>query len=337
MKTQRRRLQYAEDDLKKAVDAVKNGMACLAASKAFGVPRATLQDKLKGRTPIGKKSGPETVLTKEEETILVNWLLHIGKCGFPGTKEQLLDSVKILVKNLERPNSFTDGRPGRRWYEGFMKRHPELSKRIPQNLTSSRANLTENRIRQWFDEVGTYLKDTNHFEITFDPNRVYNCDETAFFLCPKGDKVLVRKGDKTVYSFVNNDEKECLTTLVTCSASGKIPPPMVVYSYKRIPRQVVEKVPHNWGIGRSENGWMTGETFFEYVANIFHPWLTAQNIKFPIILFLDGHTSHLTLALSEFCSNNEIILIALCANATHILQPLDVAVFRPLKMQCNAK
>lgn len=96
---------------------------------------------------------------------------------------------------------------------------------------------------------------------------------------------------------------------------------------------MVGKVPKTWDIDRSENGWMTGETFFEYVANIFHPWLVGQKVQFPVILFLDGHTSHLTMALSEYCSKNNIILIALCPNATHILQPLDVAFFRPLKME----
>ncbi|KAJ8965660.1 hypothetical protein NQ314_003977 [Rhamnusium bicolor] len=265
------------------------------ASKKYGIPRSTLQDKVKGRTQIEKKSGPETVLTKDEEQLLVNSLFHIASCGFPGTKDQLLDNVELLVKNLERPNKFTDGRPGLKWYEGFLARHPELTKRVSQNLTSSRANLSETRIRQWFAEVETYLRGAGYFELTSEPNRVFNWDETAFFLSPKGDKVLVRRGDKTVYSFINNDEKECLTTLITCSASGQLPPPMIIYSYKRVPKLVTEKVPKNWGIGRSENGWMTGESFFQYIANIFYPWLVEQKIKFPVILFMDGllNTVHL--------------------------------------------
>ncbi|KAJ8951194.1 hypothetical protein NQ314_007708 [Rhamnusium bicolor] len=209
---------------------------------------------------------------------------------FPGIKNQLLDGVEILVKNLERQNNFTEGRLGRRWYEGFMNRHPELTKRISQNLISSRANLTESRIRQWFAEVETYLQSTNNFEITSDPSRVFNCDETIFVLSLKGDKVLIKRGEKTIYLFVNNDEKECLTTLVTCSASGQIPPPMIVYSYKEFLRQSLTMFLKKWGISRSENGWMTDETFFEYIANIFYPWLVAQNVQFLVILFLNGHT-----------------------------------------------
>jgi len=35
--------------------------------------------------------------------------------------------------------------------------------------------------------------------------------------------------------------------------------------------------------------------------------------------------------LSDFCKEHKIELVALYSNATHILQPLDVALFRPLK------
>ncbi len=44
-----------------------------------------------------------------------------------------------------------------------------------------------------------------------------------------------------------------------------------------------------------------------------------------------GHASHMTLHLSDFCVKHGIEVIPLYPNATHILQPLDVAVFRPLK------
>ena len=64
---------------------------------------------------------------------------------------------------------------------------------------------------------------------------------------------------------------------------------------------------------------------------MFHPWLVANNTTFPIILYFDGHTSRISLLLSEFCREKKIVLIALKANATHILQPLDVAFFKPLK------
>lgn len=76
---------------------------------------------------------------------------------------------------------------------------------------------------------------------------------------------------------------------------------------------------------------MTGETFYEFITNIFYPWLIEKQIEFPVILFIDGHASHLTLHTSRFCEQNGIILVALYPNATHLIQPMDVAVFRTLK------
>ena len=78
-------------------------------------------------------------------------------------------------------------------------------------------------------------------------------------------------------------------------------------------------------------GWMTSEVFYEYIANIFHPFLVSQGVTFPVVLFVDGHKSHLTYQLRVLC-NKLKIEIALYLNATRILQPTDVAVFRPVKM-----
>lgn len=76
---------------------------------------------------------------------------------------------------------------------------------------------------------------------------------------------------------------------------------------------------------------MCGPTFYEYMANIFTPLLHENNIPRPVVFFVDGHVSHLTLHVSQFCAENGIILICLVPNSTHITQPMDVAVFRPLK------
>lgn len=67
------------------------------------------------------------------------------------------------------------------------------------------------------------------------------------------------------------------------------------------------------------------------MANVFHPWLQKKQISSPVIIFLDGHYSLLTYHLSKLCSEIGIVIIALNPNATHVIQPLGVAVFGPLK------
>ncbi|XP_030767162.1 uncharacterized protein LOC115890938 [Sitophilus oryzae] len=320
---------YSKENLQRALDAIKQGVPCATASKEFNVPRTTLIGKIKGIYPEECKSGAATVLTSDEENLLEKWMINMGAMGFPITKDQLLDSVALLVNKLKRPNKFSDGRPGRHWLEGFLKRHPVISERMTQNISSSRASITKEKIKNWFHEIDEYFSSVG-LNIQ-DPKRIFNTDESAFFLSPKGSSVLVKKGSKFVHDR-SGDDKDCLTVLITGNAAGTLAPPMVMYPYERIPKHIVLKVPKTWAIGKPPSGWMTSESFYEYVTNLFYPFLIAEKIEFPVILYLDGHKSHVTLPLTEFCREKQIVLISLLPNSTHILQPLDVGLFRPLKL-----
>jgi len=326
------RKKWSDPELEKALVDIHSGKSVNGISKSSDIPKSTLIAKLKGHRPVGKRTGPPTVLSAEEEAIIVRWILHLSERGFPVTKTQLLNNVTYLIKQLDRKTPFTNGQLGRHWYESFLHRHPEISIRVAQNLPKSRASMTEDILLNWFKKIEQHLVEKELLDI--DGTRIFNCDESAFYLCPKGERVLVRKGDKAVYSFTQNDEKECLTVLFMTNATGALVPPMIVFSYEIIPYSVSQSVPINWSIGKSENGWMTAETFYEYISNIFEPWLTTHNIERSIILYVDGHSSHLTLPVAQFCMDHQryiIELIALFPNAIHLIQPLDVALFRTLK------
>jgi hypothetical protein len=60
--------------------------------------------------------------------------------------------------------------------------------------------------------------------------------------------------------------------------------------------------------------------------------LGKYNVKFPDIFFIDWHCTPLTNQLSELFSQLVIILISLYPNTTRLLQPLEVATSRPLKL-----
>ena len=169
-------------------------------------------------------------------------------------------------------------------------------------------------------------------DILEDPSRFINADESNFMLCPRTGKVLGPKGWSNVYEILAGSEKDTLTVLGTFAANGVLVPGMIIYPYVKPPRELVESVPEGWSIGRSDNGWMKSETFYEYVVNILNPWLDENGIKKPVLFFIDGAKTHLTLHLSNFCAQNGIELYCLYPNATHIIQPADVSVFRPIKL-----
>lgn len=78
------------------------------------------------------------------------------------------------------------------------------------------------------------------------PSRILSADKAAFFLNPKRNKVLVPPGSKNVCQIVNNDEKECLTVFINCSASGEIAPPMIVFIYEGSTIRLVNRKIRQW-------------------------------------------------------------------------------------------
>lgn len=68
--------------MKKAYEAVVlKRMKLWPAAMAFDVPVTTLLRKVKGITPMARKMGPPTILTSDEERLLVNWIMACAKKG----------------------------------------------------------------------------------------------------------------------------------------------------------------------------------------------------------------------------------------------------------------
>ena len=152
------------------------------------------------------------------------------------------------------------------------------------------------------------IKNEDLMEIFNDSSRVYNCDESSIQVTPKTGKVIAVKGTKNVYEVAGGPEKANLTFLGTFNARGDIVTPSIVYPYVRMPAEVLKLMPENFSFGLSESEWMKSNNFYEFISNVFIEWLNQNNILRPIILFVDGHRSHMSLQLSTLCENEGILL-----------------------------
>ena len=104
-------LKYTQDDLQKAVKAVKeDGVSFGDASRLYHVPRATIHNYCKDTVVVKKKRGPVPVLTTDEEGTLENWLLDLARRGYPVTYDGLLDQVQKILRVDGRETSFTEER-----------------------------------------------------------------------------------------------------------------------------------------------------------------------------------------------------------------------------------
>ena len=49
------------------------------------------------------------------------------------------------------------------------------------------------------------------------------------------------------------------------------------------------------------------------------------------MLIIDGHESHCSVDFQDYCREHKIITLCMPPHSSHLLQPLDVACFSPLK------
>jgi len=251
---------YNAQQMSRALADVSAGMSIRKAAKVWSVPRTTLNDLKLGNYK-QSRPGPCTVLTTDEENMLVEWLIEMSRRALPVSRDCLLDSIQAVLIGDPRANPFTDNRPGDTWFKLFLKRHPEIGQRHAESISRSRGALTEGCIRGWFKDVRDFFKNKNIEYVLDDPKRQFNGDETGFRIDPVSGRVLAPKCEPSYTESGGN--KEQLTVLITTCADGSVLTPAIVYPYKkRIPKNIVDSVPSDFCIAMSDSGWMTSSVFF---------------------------------------------------------------------------
>jgi hypothetical protein len=104
----------------------------------------------------------------------------------------------------------------------------------------------------------------------------------------------------------------------------------VILSGKAHQSSWYRNLPLDWTIGVSDNGWTTNQLGVEW-AKHFNRHTAARTARVYRLLILDGHGSHATPEFDQFCTENKIITLCMPPHTSHLLQPLDVSCYSPLK------
>lgn len=106
------------------VQKIRAGTMTLAdASRQYNIPRPTLSDKVRGRTPITKDKQNRRVLDPEEEEELVVWCLERASQGDMPCMADFMKELDRYLVNHGR-NSLANSKE---WTKSFLRRHPELT------------------------------------------------------------------------------------------------------------------------------------------------------------------------------------------------------------------
>ncbi len=160
-------------------------------------------------------------------------------------------------------------------------------------------------------------------------------DETGFRIgCGRSRIVITVEPDgapKEPPRMADPDNREHLTDVKCVNAEGETIQPMLIfrgstllnrYSANSLHREIMQ--------GYSESGYINDDLAIEWMRH-FIKSIQKKRVGEWTLLLLDGCISHKTYPFWKLAIDAKIILFKLPAHFTHLLQLLDVGVFRPFK------
>jgi len=293
-----------------------------AAAKTYDAVRTTLRRRRAGipsrrdYTPSSKR------LTDLEESVIIKHIIDLDSRGFSPRLGAIRDIAnQLLTARAQAP-------VGKNWPDNFVRRTPELKMRFNRKYDYQRAkNEDPEAIVAWFELVRNTIA---KYGITDDD--IYNFDEIGFMMgIIATAKVITASERRYRPKAVQPGNREWVTVIQGVNAQGWAIPPFIIFAGQyHLSAWYSDEIPKDWVIALSDNGWTTNSLGFEWLQH-FERHTKHRTTGVWRLLILDGHESHNSLQFQEFCKANNIITLCMPPHSSHLLQPLDVGCFAPLK------
>ncbi|XP_065642579.1 uncharacterized protein LOC136074203 [Hydra vulgaris] len=216
------------------------------------------------------------------------------------------------------------------WLQGFMKRQPELSLRTPEATSFARSTaFNKHTVREFFQNLKTIR---NRYK--YNPNCIYNVDETGLTTVQKPVKVLAGRGSKQVGKITSAERGTLVTACCASNAIGNSIPPLFIFPRVKFHDYMIKEGPPGCVGFANPSGWMNSEIFIECIKHFVKYSNCSQ--ESPVLLLLDSHESHISVKGLELAIQHGITMISFPPHCSHKLQPLDRTVFGPLKRFYNS-
>ncbi|KAL7302065.1 hypothetical protein TKK_0005298 [Trichogramma kaykai] len=325
---------WTEEQMQQAIDFVKDGKSILASAQEFGIPRSTLQKKLKlleacHDFPLKTdyQGGFKRVFSAEQEEAFVQYILNMEHrlMGLSSTEIRRLAFQWAEKLKISHPFNHRTGLAGKDWLRAFMSRH-KLSLRKPEHTSTARAKgFNKENVAEFFTLLHNLMN-----EYKFDPKNIYNCDETGITVCPKSSsRIVTSRGKRQIGGLTAADRGETVSAEICMSATGVFMPSLLIFPrVKENPEYLVNKPPGSWAVF-DKSGWMSTPIFKKWFEE-FLKFSKASETN-PVLLILDGHASHIkNIEVIDLVRENHVHILCLPPHCSHRMQPLDVGFMKPL-------
>lgn len=157
-----------------------------------------------------------------------------------------------------------------------------------------------------------------------------NYDESAWADDPGRKKLIFKRGCKYPERVINQT-KSSVSVMFAATASGVLLPPYVIYKATNLYDAWTLGGPSGCLFNRTKSGWMDASIFADWFKSVIIPY--CRRFEGSKLLIGDNLSSHLSPEVVGLCEANQVKFTFLPANSTHLTQPLDVSLFRPMKGQ----
>jgi len=308
-----------------AIEAVQNNKktSIRAAAKIYNVADRTIRRRLAGR-PARRDTVPNSRrLTDSEEKAIVQYITELYARSFPPRLRGVEDMANHLLRVRDAPPV------GKLWAHNFVKRQPELRTRWTRKYDYQRAKCEDPKvIGEWFALVRNVKA---KYGIVDDD--IYNFDETGFMMGIIFAGMVVTTSDgRGKAKLAQPGNREWATVIQGVNALGwAIPPFIILAAQYHLANWYTEcDLPADWRIATTDNGWTTNAVGLDWIKHFDYHTAPRTKGKYRLLI-LDGHESHHSTEFELYCQQNNIITLCMPPHSSHLLQPLDVGCFGPLK------
>ncbi|KAM9990837.1 hypothetical protein ACTFIY_006881 [Dictyostelium cf. discoideum] len=219
--------------------------------------------------------------------------------------------------------------PGNTKYEN-LEPNFLLRNRRAQKTSVERTNVNSQQVIDWPIFMTNLIKDNN-----IETSRIINIDETNISWDERNFKFVV---DVSIggAKVIGKSPKSHVTLIGAIKANGYPLPPLLIV---KVPEKSVN---HTITSGKftlvfNQSGWVDTDIKAQYIEILneqINKGVEPGSEK-KTLLLADNHSSNLQAKVSELAKKYNIEIFTFPSNSTHLLQPLDLQIFKIFKDRLN--
>ena len=250
----------------------------------------------------------------------MSYVGDVSACGYEYSREQLgalVSETAYFLKVTCENDAVSDN-----WMDHFLARWPELDVEMDSVPLASLRCIKRAAVNNYYRELMRLMQ---KYDLVDKPDRIFRIHDTVFDTEKRGVEAV----DITPESQV---------TILSCmNAAGHVLPPYIVFSGRRMTRDLlVGGLPGTTGIV-SNNGMTNGRSFQKFLKDHFLSIVPCSRDN-PVLVLYDGHRPYINMPLIDWAEQQFIVLYLMPPQAVSAQHSEDSA-FKPLKtayqQQCD--